>query len=169
MFRHTFYSQQQWFGRLIRQIMITSLSIIIAPHSELFCMLSKCIIMIMEIYFLLWKPLPLATGLIENILDWLYRWSVNRCSVLQGCWVWQLTGFWLVISRLNTPVLWSICHKTMRDLETLSRICGQRVMVNNRQWTSVAFMLGERLRRWANIKTTLGQRLVLPGTVNVLF
>ena len=34
---------------------------------------------------------------------------------------------------------------------------------NTRRWGNVGFMLGQRRRRWANIKPTLAQRLVFAG------
>ena len=35
-------------------------------------------------------------------------------------------------------------------------------------WNNVVLMLGQRRRRWANVKTTLVERLVLVATFNIL-
>ena len=37
------------------------------------------------------------------------------------------------------------------------------IPTNTRRWSKAVLMLAQRLRRWANIKTALGQRLVLVG------
>ena len=37
---------------------------------------------------------------------------------------------------------------------------GQHTPANTRRWTNAVLMLGQRRRRWANINTTLGHRLV---------
>ena len=36
---------------------------------------------------------------------------------------------------------------------------------NTRRWPNIVLLLDQRWRRWANIKPTLGQRLVFPGLV----
>ena len=42
-------------------------------------------------------------------------------------------------------------------------VCWCDVLASTRRWPNVVLMLAHRLRRWASIKPTLGQRLVLSG------
>ena len=47
--------------------------------------------------------------------------------------------------------------------QNLQQCDDQSEPANTRRWTNVGLMLGQRRRRWANIKPTLVQRLVLAG------
>ena len=63
-------------------------------------------------------------------------------------------------------MLISCCSAMQSQPNTLAH----HIPANTRHWTNVCLMLGQRRRRWANIKPTLVQRLVFAGilTYNVI-
>ena len=63
--------------------------------------------------------------------------------------------------------LWLFSNE--ESLLTLGRHHPSELTANTRRWTNVVLMLGQRRRRWPNIKTTLAQGLVFAVVCRVDF
>ena len=104
--------------------------------------------------------LTIATATIINLTTCMTKtaalssWSITPM---------QTAGLRWSSSRTATTLLYKAKRQYLLTCK-VSRYCFLDLHpANTRRWTNVGLMLAHRLRRWANIKPTLIQRLVFAG------
>ena len=100
---------------------------------------------------LIYSLLPVTLLLIIWHNKTLFRANENNSN-------WSSCPLSIIVEECSAKSKGSTCE--------VSRYCllTWEVPRNTRHWSNAVFMLGHRLRRWLNIKTTLDQRLVFLGT-----